>query len=411
MGIGVRGQETEDRAQRRTEYLVLSTEYTVESIRRTFGSSVRRSFVTSLLCFFGSISAAEPASYSDRLSSLATKCDEQSLKEQASATRGWIIPRHSGRQYLFLPATTDPAIPKSGAPPVARQWYDAFRALRREQAAALFAAAKAACDGQQPARAYQLLYEVLREDPDHAEARRILGFSKNARGQWALPETEKMVAEQQRINHPKLNWKARGYWRLATPHFEIVTNHSPAEALEAGQQLENLHTLWRQIFFRYWSTQEALAARFAGRDEPLARPRPKMQVVLFKNRQEYAAQLTPSQPQIAATVGIYQHKDRIAYFFAGDTSVYPTWYHEATHQLFQETRTAYRRIPRLGNETSREYVFQPLAKRPVQSLPSTRYAVQSSHQRADRRPLSKPGHRWLKEMPPASCPYPSPFLS
>jgi Leucine Rich repeat len=308
-------------------------------------------FGSSVLWFFGSMAAAEPGSYSDRLISLAAKCDEQGLKEQAAITRAWIIPRHSGRQYLFLPATTDPAIPKSGAPPVARQWYDAFRALRREQAASLFAVAKAACNGQQPARAYQLLYEVLREDPDHAEARRILGFSKNARGQWVLPETEKMVAEQQRINHPKLNWKARGYWRLATPHFEIVTNHSPAEALEAGQQLENLHTLWRQLFFRYWSTQEALAARFAGRDEPLARPRPKMQVVLFKNRQEYVTQLAPSQPQIAATVGIYQHKDRIAYFFAGDTSVYPTWYHEATHQLFQES------VPGTSDDPGEEHDF------------------------------------------------------
>src|SRR5207249_3286466 len=27
---------------------------------------------------------------------------------------------------------------------------------------------------------------------------------------------------------------------------------------------------------------------------------------------------------------------RIAYFFAGDKSVYPTWFHEGTHQLFQE---------------------------------------------------------------------------
>jgi hypothetical protein len=28
--------------------------------------------------------------------------------------------------------------------------------------------------------------------------------------------------------------------------------------------------------------------------------------------------------------------DHLSCFYAGDTSVYPTWYHEATHQLFQE---------------------------------------------------------------------------
>jgi len=39
----------------------------------------------------------------------------------------------------------------------------------------------------------------------------------------------------------------------------------------------------------------------------------------------------------ASTLGIYFHKQRQSYFFAGDTSVYPTWYHEATHQLFSES--------------------------------------------------------------------------
>ncbi|MBW8884027.1 MAG: hypothetical protein JF612_04455, partial [Planctomycetia bacterium] len=41
-------------------------------------------------------------------------------------------------------------------------------------------------------------------------------------------------------------------------------------------------------------------------------------------------------PKAAATLGLYDDKERIAYFFAGDKSVYPTWFHEGTHQLFQE---------------------------------------------------------------------------
>jgi hypothetical protein len=64
-----------------------------------------------------------------------------------------------------------------------------------------------------------------------------------------------------------------------------------------------------------------------------------MQVVLFNNRQDYIAQLAPVQPQIGLTSGIYMHEQHVAYFFAGDKSVYPTWYHEATHQLFQESLT------------------------------------------------------------------------
>jgi hypothetical protein len=41
-------------------------------------------------------------------------------------------------------------------------------------------------------------------------------------------------------------------------------------------------------------------------------------------------------PRIDQTVGIYLNKRRTSFFYAGDASVHPTWYHEATHQLFQE---------------------------------------------------------------------------
>jgi len=207
--------------------------------------------------------------------------------------------------------------------------------LRREHAAELFNQAKAASDQKQPTRAYQLLFEVLREDPEYGEARRILGYIK-AGGQWRLPEWEKATPRKPPLNHPKLGWRAGSYWSLESPHFQIVSKHSSNEILEAARELENLHTLWRQIFFRYWSTHEALAARFAGSNEPLARERPKMQVVLFQSQKEYAAYVASAHPKAATTLGLYNDKEHISYFFGGDKSVYPTWYHEATHQLFQE---------------------------------------------------------------------------
>jgi len=306
-------------AFRGTKYSVLSTPYSV---------------LTALaLCVFGTLSAAE----SNPLADLAAKCGPLGLDEQATVTRTWAIPRHPGRQYLFIPAASDPAAPKTGSPKVVSQWYERFLAIRRERAAALFDAAKKASAERQPTTAFQLLYETLREDPDHSEARRILGYIKNGAGSWTLPGWGNLAVETARLKHPQLGWPPGGYFRLDTPHFQIVTNHSKGEALEAGRELEKLDQLWRQIFFRYWSTPEALADRFAGKNVPLARPRPKMQVVLFENRQEYIAQLAPAQPQARLTLGTYMHKQHIAYFFAGDKSVYPTWYHEATHQLFQES--------------------------------------------------------------------------
>ncbi|MEX2174947.1 MAG: hypothetical protein WD872_11335 [Pirellulaceae bacterium] len=278
--------------------------------------------------------AAEP-SFADQLDSLAARCDELRLPAAAKLARDWIVPRHLGRQYLFLPTAAEPA-PADAAVPFMPEFRKKFGELRADQAETLYVAARAASDAGESARAYQLLHEVLRENPDHPAARAILGYQQNARGQWALAGAANLAARQARVDHPQLGWRARTYWRLETAHFEIVTNHSAKEALELGQQLEDLHALWRQIFFRYWSSSEALAARFAGQNEPLSRPRPKMRVVLERSRAEYLAQLAASVPQIERTVGIYLHAQRTAFFYAGDTSVYPTWYHEATHQLFQE---------------------------------------------------------------------------
>ncbi|MDX1945777.1 MAG: hypothetical protein SFU86_10305 [Pirellulaceae bacterium] len=285
------------------------------------------------------LAPSTPASGADdfpaAVESLAAKCDELGLAEQAAFTRRWIIPRHPGRQYLVLPPPTDLPWPKANAGQLVQFWHGRFKDLRQAQAANLFAEAKSLA-AEQPALAYQRLHEVLREDPDHAEARRILDYEKNSAGKWLPRGASRLDADVARLNHPQLGWRAGSYWKLDTPHFAIVTNHSAREALEAGQQLENLHALWRQIFFRYWSNSAALTARFAGGNEPLAPTRPRMKVVLFKKREEYVAQLSPAEPKIGLTLGIYMDKQRTAYFYAGDTSVYPTWYHEATHQLFQE---------------------------------------------------------------------------
>jgi len=275
-----------------------------------------------------SLLAQQEHSLAGQLAALAAKCDELGLIREAQVTREWMIPRPPGRQVLFVPFDSDPTAPKAAATDLARKWHDSFRELRAGEADRLFAEAKAASDNGDASAAHRLLHEVLRENQQHAAALAILGDGSPAQRRW--------VAQQPRVAHATMGWPAGRYWRLETPHFVIATNHSSREAQELGRQLEDLHCLWRQIFFRYWSSGEALAARFAGRSEPLARPRPKMNVILAKNRAEYMAHLADSVPQVAQTVGIYLNKRRTSFFYAGDTSVYPTWYHEATHQLFQE---------------------------------------------------------------------------
>src|SRR5687768_2918315 len=134
--------------------------------------------------------AAPPASaeqFAVELEALAKKCEELKLPDQAAITRRWIIPRHSGRQYFFVPEVTDPTAPPKNAPQVVKQWHAKFMELRRQQAGRLLAQAKQELDAEHPAQAYRLLFEVLHEDPDHAEARRILGCEKLRSGHWASP--------------------------------------------------------------------------------------------------------------------------------------------------------------------------------------------------------------------------------
>ncbi len=264
--------------------------------------------------------------FAEKLASLAKKADELGLKDQAAITRGWMIPRFSGRQYLFLPAAKDPLAPKAGASDLEQKWYAKFQEHRAAQAEGLLELAKAESKSDRAARAYQLLHEVLRENPDHAEAKRILGHQKVFA---ATPSPGRKA-------HPKYPWPAGKYWRYETPHYSISTSTSPKQAIELGQKMEELHALWRQAFFSFWTNQPALEHRFGGGREALVKEPKKLEVVLFKDRQEYIAVLQPLEPKIELTTGIYLDKKQSVFLYADDEKLTATWNHEATHQLFQE---------------------------------------------------------------------------
>jgi Protein of unknown function (DUF1570)/Leucine Rich repeat len=272
--------------------------------------------------------------FAENLASLAKKCDELDLKDQAAITRGWMIPRSSGRQYLFLPEAKDSLAPRMGASDLEQKWYAKFQEYRATQADGLFELAKAESKSNRAARAYQLLHEVLRENPEHAEARRVLGYRKVAAG-WGLAGITSPPAPGRKA-HPKYGWPAGKYWRHETPHYSIATSTSVKQAIELGQKMEELHALWRQAFFSFWTNQPALEHRFGGGREALVKEPKKLDVVLFQDRKEYVAVLQPGEPKIELTTGIYLDKQQAVFLYAGDEKQAATWFHEATHQLFQE---------------------------------------------------------------------------
>lgn len=284
---------------------------------------------------------AADATFGEQLKQLANRCRQVELEEQAEVTAGWQVSRDPRRQYLFLPRASDTSRLPPTAPLVVRQWHAKWLAHRRQQAAALYDCARRAAAAGEATLAYQWLCEVLREDPDHAEAQRVLGSN------GGVGKAKRVVTSPQ-VDHPKLGWRRGQYWRIETPHFQISTNHGAAVAQDAAQRLEELHDVWRQLFLPFWSTPEALAARFTGLDDPLG-PKRQHQVVIFRARDEYVAKLKPSQPQIELTSGYYLDEQKTVFLYVADEATRPTWYHEVTHQLLQETLDVPAGIGERGN--------------------------------------------------------------
>jgi len=277
--------------------------------------------------------ASESLSFAAELQNLAQKCDELGLAEQAKLTRGWAIARDDRRQYLFLPQPKDAAAPPKSAPLRVHQWYTRFRAIRQAEAERLFRSAVAKLTSD-PADTYRLLHEVLREDPDHGRARQALGYAKNAANDW-LPRPAAYRVEAGKTDHPRYGWRRGKYWRIETPHYQILTDRSVKAGLDLAAELETLVAIWQQVFFDFWADSSVLTRRISGHGDQVT-VAPKMQVVLFRDREEYLATLGPSQPQIAVSLGLYVDTQKTAFFYAADPAPRSTWLHEATHQLFQE---------------------------------------------------------------------------
>ncbi len=90
------------------------------------------------------------ATYAERLKGLSDRCLALKLDEAAKTTREEFRPRDPRRQYIFLPAETDPAKPPADAPKIVQQWYEKFSSYRREHAEALFQLARNELHAESP---------------------------------------------------------------------------------------------------------------------------------------------------------------------------------------------------------------------------------------------------------------------
>ena len=308
--------------------------------------------------------------YAARLGELAEWCDERRLAAQAAAVRDWLPARQSDRAYLFIPrdfrgandaATTLPA------DALLTEFATRWASLRRNQSAALCSLAERAAAERQASLACQLMTEAAREDFSCRRAWRFLGFSLVG-DHWQTPfEIEQ--ARSGRTWQADFGWLPKTYiaryeagerfyrgrwmpaaeearlrqlahddWRIETDHFVVTTNCSLADGVALAGQLERLRTVWLQVFTGYLIDEDDLSKRLTAGEPLLADAAAKHNVVQFRTRQQYNDQLRSLQPQIEMTLGIYLASRRTAYFFAGAEQEAGTIDHEATHQLFHESR-------------------------------------------------------------------------
>ena len=242
---------------------------------------------------------------------------------------------------------------------------DDKRVVSSAEADAAFELARAAVDRGDVSDALQQASRAVSFDPDHADARRLLGYQRVGE-EWAGKYAQRML-ETGHVWRREFGWiKAdhlekyesglrpwgtrwisinedaerhatidRG-WTVRTDHFLVTTNVDRAAGAELAVRLETLYQLWRQLFGEFAVTQAELMARLEGKQATGFKRQP-FRVVYHRNRDEYNAALVRRQPQIDITLGIYFDAQRESHFFAGKDQDAGTIAHEAVHQFFYES--------------------------------------------------------------------------
>jgi hypothetical protein len=322
-----------------------------------------------LVAIFISMAVCAPTAHADRPMAAELRTEYRVLSDEFSAAApGWRPqPPTSGSLLFVAPDEYVPAGSEEGQ----------FRNARNKYADRLFDLAKRAAEARQLSLAFQWTTEAVREDPDHAGARRVLG-NEQQDGRW-LTRYGAQMARTGKTWHPRFGWVAvedvaqyaagnrraggrwistesdaarhsemKNGWQVRTDHFLVTTNHSLEAAADFAARLERLHQVWRQLFAGFYLTDKEVRGLFAGDRLPRKLLRP-FRVYYHKDRDQYIAALRRRQPRISETLGIYFDADREAHFFAGEDQDAGTLYHEAVHQLFQESKPSAKRIGSLAN--------------------------------------------------------------
>lgn len=268
----------------------------------------------------------------DELQELANWCRSAGLQSQVEPTFSLYQKRDLGRMYVF-PAREE-STPEPEAGPMG-EWQKRMTEIRVRHADRIFELAKRAAKVGDGGEAFRLIHEVLHFDPDRADVRRMLDHRKRNDG-WQVA-LERISVRKSRVAHPQFGWPGGSYLIVRTPFFEIESNATEDRTVALAEKLERWHTIWRQVFFDYWSNPRITKKMFDGQSKVKFRSKQRYRVVFFQDQQQFAKQLGRFVPGAEASSGYYSSNQRVAYFPDGDLRTQDTWRHEMTHQLFRES--------------------------------------------------------------------------
>jgi len=320
--------------------------------------------------------AAELTSLSDRLAGQG----ETGAAQQVRLCISRPAQPDGATRFVPLPEVVAPA------PRVQEVSSAGLREVRERAATALFELSQRAAKSELPqyAIASVCLRAVLERQPDHKEARRLLGFVPHERG-WARPFAVQQL-QKGSVDHPIFGWQPADWiphldggelpapftsrqrktrwlpaaeadrlradwnhrWQFTTEHFEIQTNVPLSEAISFGRRLEAFHDLFMTLMADILGENLPLINRFknpALTGDGQSGPK-RHHVYYFGSKDEFVEHLRPTEgPEIADSLGFYHppksgHGRVPAYFFrdpAGQIPVTATLYHEVSHQLLFET--------------------------------------------------------------------------
>lgn len=312
-------------------------------------------------------------SQAERLTPLIELCQTRGWTDAAAQTQEWIAPRNSQYRWLtWLPyeaAVLEGFVKTQTAQ---ADWAVTFAADRRRQAGNLFELAQQAAMAGEVSLAFDLLNAAARQDPDHADVRRIFGFRSFRDGWYTQYEIGNL--QRGRIWHKQFGWipemhreryeQGERYdrgrwipadrdaqlhqnigngWTIDTEHFRLTTNHSLEIGAELAARLERLYQAWRQVYAEYYLSPLQVRQIFTGSNSlpTLGRGR-RHEVVYFRDRNDYLETLQGEVPPNVTTSGVYLSRRKTAYFYHDPAGDGTTILHEATHQLFSESEPTVR---------------------------------------------------------------------